>query len=353
MGTSRELRTRSQQHVTYLQLPKGWCLLDIQLLAAKSWDQLGVLDLRLGHLSIEAAAELSKVHCPTLTQLLISESLDAAPSMRPNIFRLWSQNWPLLHTFECDFRNMRRDEILAVAQISWPNLQSLHLRPLEGATEDLMRGDWPLLRQLSLQGLGYEGTHHLPKFGWHMVESLRLEQCSFQGARVLTQVLFPCLKKLALIDVDFGWSQNWLEQVIKKWPGLTELHLMSKSFHMFRQHLPEDCSLVKLQRLTIHGEYICKRGVGWVFDLQLPALWHVTFCGCSPISAFGLIHKCMKTWPNLRLIQVEKDLHAYGCFELFGEALNLLKSRWPHMDMQYHTGKYDVVKLLLAVGQGD
>lgn len=117
--------TIAQQHVTYLQLPKRWYIVDMKLLAAKNWDQLGILNLRLGHLSTAAAAELSKVHCPRLTRLLISEHYDPVPGARRYMFQMWRGKWPLLYTFHCDFQKLSIAEVLALVQIQWPSLQSM------------------------------------------------------------------------------------------------------------------------------------------------------------------------------------------------------------------------------------
>lgn len=328
MGTNQELRTGAQQHVTYLQLAKGWYLLDTQLIAAKSWEHLEALDLRLGHISIEAAAELSKVHCPRLAQLLISGHHDALPSARTNIFQKWSRNWPLLHTFHCDFKDLRSAEVMALVQIRWPLLQSLHLRPNDFATEQLMQGNWPLLRHLSLQGVD-QGTKHLSKCVWQRVESLQLEQCSFFGAQVLTQDLFPCLQKLALFDVDLWWDLDWYEQLTKKWPCLTELHIKMRQPLRFWGEM-EQCSFKKLHRLKIQARYINDDHVAWIFDLQLPSLLHISLCGhfSRPVS---IITHCMAKWPALR--SIELGLDCKGVLELNSESLITLKSTWPRLDV--------------------
>lgn len=220
--------------------------------------------------------------------------------------------------------------------------------------EVLMQGDWPLLRQLSLQGVDYKGTQHLSKCTWHMVESLKLEQCSFLNVQSLTQVLISCLKKLTLIDVNFlDSSQDWFRQLANKWPYLIELHLTIQNWpYMFSGDWLQGCSLIKLQRLTIQGDLLGSWNVSWIFQLQLPALLYISFCSCSSRPGSSrLIHDSMKTWPELRPIQLERDLHESDSLELNAGELNsnTLQSIWPHLAIQSRTVRGDIAKILVVI----
>ena len=313
LGTCVCLRQGACQLVTTVRLSATWQQEDVAYLTTSSWPNLRHLDLGSGSMTEAAVNQLSTASWPQLRQLTISHLRGTDGPSKSEIFHCFKGQWGSLRELTC--RGMlNKQAIIALTEIDWPMLTSLHVTLCSEAVPALLQGSWPQLKQLCLQGeVDTMLMPHLRMCPWNLLEELQLQRCSIspESALTLAQAQLPCLKRVCLtkVSVQSTWSLCLLS--LGEWPELTELVIecahptdIDEAECSFYQWLTTVGTWPRLQTLHL-GLFLPADNVHILLQApHWPVLTSLTFCGYHKDLA-AVIAECMHKWPALKSLTVQ------------------------------------------------
>lgn len=314
---------------------------DISWYVSCNWTYMRSLDLTLDPALVP---ELSNGAWPLLVSLSLNRP-STSPSELPaepdeHIFDSFKGKWPLLERLVITLGKLKTGHITALVETEWISLKTLKLEPLDRSLPDLMRGNWPQLKDLSLgDGLSEGLLEPLSACPWSTLERLELVRCRIEARAMacLVQADLPQLKELSFVQVLLTLCRAYPERETKacfahlacgRWPLLAVLKLeildeRSKGLlcdelswditwgrmhflynHAFDLREPDDILALTLgkwpclQSLTFDNFYVWARDVGVLVQAAWPDLTSLTMIGC--FSGPESITLCMQKWPHLK-----------------------------------------------------
>ncbi|KAL3138485.1 hypothetical protein ABBQ32_006275 [Trebouxia sp. C0010 RCD-2024] len=163
------------------------------------------LDLTL---SPALVPELSKGTWPLLANLSLNRpstlSGELPAELDKHIFDGCKGKWPLLQRLAITLGKLSMAHIIALVEAEWTSLKTLRVEPLDSSLPDLMRGNWPQLKDLSLGvNVWHGGLEHLSACPWSTLERVELvrSRVDARGMASLFQANLPQLNELLFVQV--------------------------------------------------------------------------------------------------------------------------------------------------------
>jgi len=241
---------------------------------------LQTLDLSNSNTGKTAVRQLSKGPWP-LTRPSFPVRLKSGRHTRPNPFSHFRSKFPLLKSLTICGHRLDKDEVKAMAAIDWPSLRTLSNQPSNDAMPELMKGKWPLLSHLYIEGLSEEGILHMSSSPWSALQFLQLTNCIMgaDAAMCLARAHLPNLKHLSLCKVSLLDGSEAIYELASagKWQALTTLELVLRVI----SDVPFMDALAlgdwpALQNFTLTGRTLGNRDIDLFTQANWPALKRIT-----------------------------------------------------------------------------
>ena len=320
LATSQELRNQAMEHAHCIRTCKHP---DMSHLTCSKWHRLHVLDMSNStYLPAVITAQLSKGAWPELQRLYLGH-------VNSDTFDPFSGKWPSL---EASSAGCTTNAVAALVAIEWPLLRTLAValqRNDNDAMPQLMKGQWPQLRNLSINGLCGDNLNHLRNCPWRSLERLQLSDCRIprHGRDCLVKAYLPNLQELSLVGVGPPIQTPFSCCALladSNWPLLSKLELI---------RIPTTRSLVAagnwshLQSLVLHHVRFFAEDSPILMKAHWPALRSLTLIGCFETST--VLDSCMQKWSALESLTVRVSTDRVSAV-ILGKA----SSQWPSLHVR-------------------
>jgi len=337
MATNADLRKATCNSISGISIPASQLPRNADCLLRGSGPLLQTLDLSNSNMSKAAVRQLSKGPWPVLTRPSFPVRLKrSGRHTRPNIISDLRGKFPLLKSLTICEHRLDKDEVKAMAAIDWPSLRTLSIKPSNDAMPELMKGNWPLLSHLSIEGLSDEGIQHMSSSPWCALQVLQLTNCIMgaDAAMCLARAHLPDLKHLSLYKVSLlDGSEAFYELGSGgKWQALTTLELVL--------HVVSDVPFMDaltlgdwpaLQNFTLTGRTLGNRDAIMFTQAKWPALKRITL---DIMDAHHVLTQCMQKWPDLEVLCLTARLPPSLKEVMVKLFTNLALSEWPHLQLE-------------------
>ncbi len=303
LATNTGIRHLVQQYVTHITIPDQS---HMHTVSQDRWPNLQRLSLQ----SVQdpsAVAELSQGGWQISTLKPTFAKLDPAAIVA---FRRNKWPWQMLTDLAVYFVDLPVDlHMLSTCQ--WPLLESLTL--CSGRLDDaqasmLFWADWPLLRNLRLNGnclTNLEGVDHNR---WQQLESVCLidNPVSNTGLRRLVSEQWPKLTSLNLSIIAFPAGRTaftWHQLIEANWPMLSTLDLALNRIKANMMKNIVEAQFSSIRTLNLGHNLLDSIAIGHLVKgpwMQLSDL-HLNYALCGSI-ADCLVLLSTGTWPQLELL---------------------------------------------------
>jgi len=347
-GVNQELRRQAQGLVTCIRID-GLLTEQVHHLTKGSWSQLRRLDLTNRFLSFSSAPQLSNSSAAQLSNEVrpvfsvtnaSGYTYDTLFDPRENVFPQFQGKWPLLERLTVTLFRMDIAQVTALAEIDWPRLQTLCIEPEDDAIPALMMGNWPQLKDLSIENLGNTAFKHLSSLPWSTLQRLQLTvgQASPSGMYSLIQAHLPQLHELSFVDVLWytdGEGEDSGEDCFAmlaqaKWPLLSKLELIGvDASHEGIRHLVTG-QWPMLQTVTLEDSDITDRDVPLFVQAHWPNVQNLTLVGHGYLEHMEVLDICMHKWPAMQTLKLRIDTDQANNVGMS----NMARDRWPSLDLQ-------------------
>lgn len=271
LSVNREIRDQAIEQVYRIQIRRysDWCHL-----TCSNWPGLKVLDV------------WSRVDAETL--------------------RSCSNKWPLLQAFSIPFARLDQAAISALITVEWPCLRQLNIVATDDAMPDLMKSNWPQLRDMTIAGnLREDGLKYLRDCPWSALQRLQLgvHIMTRYSTDCLVRAYLPSLQELSLVGFELSCAnltQARIEILLTgNWPCLHTLKL--NCFELCDEHIPilikADWPALKLLSMDL-GIF----RTTMVLDLCMqrwPALKSLTLGKMRKHVSAAILEQASRQWPSL------------------------------------------------------
>lgn len=275
LSVSREIRDQAIEQVHRIRIAQhsDWCHL-----TCSNWPGLKVLDVW-------------------------SSRVDA------EMLHSCSNRWPLLQALSIPFARLDQAAISALNTIEWPYLRQLNIVATDDAMRDLMKCNWPQLRDVTIAGnLHEDGLKYLRNCPWSGLQQLQLSVhiMTRYSTDCLVRGYLPSLQELSLVGFELNCANLTQERIeillTGNWPCLHTLKL--NCFELFDEHIP---ILIK---------------ANW------PALKLLSM-DLGMFRTTVVLDLCMQRWPALKSLTLGK-MRKHVSAAIFEQA----SRQWPSLDVQ-------------------
>lgn len=218
----------------------------------------------------------------------------------------------------------------ALTEISWPRLQTLCINPCDDAVPALMTGNWPELKDLSLEsGLNDRELGHLSDLPWSTLQRLRLKfrQVTSSGIYSLIHAHLPKLQELSVWWHTEG-DNCFAMLTLAKWPLLSKLELIgADATHEGIRHLVTGQCFMPAN--------ITDQDMSLLVQADWPNVQNLTLMG--HFEHMEVLDVCMRKWPALQTLRL-----GVGRDQTHIVAMSsIARARWPSLDLQLIANAYD------------
>jgi len=221
-------------------------------------------------------------------------------------------------------------QVIALTEIDWPLLQTLCIEPLDDAIPALMKGNWPELKDLSLQNEMSGGLEYLADLPWSTLQRLRVNfaQITPSGMYSLIQAHLPQLQELCFVNsVWYTEGKDLAILAQAQWPLLSKLELIgvSASFEGMRHLVTGQWPM--LHTVIFESSDITDKHIPLLVQAHWPNVQNLTLAGY--FEHMEGLDMCMCKWPALQTLKLGMVTDQTNVW-----MSNMARDRWPSLDLQ-------------------
>ena len=299
LGVNKEVRRQAQGRVACIRTTGAMWPEQVHHLTKGGWSQLRCLDFVKQHHGGYYYCSAESGTWPLLQSLTLAKgwAYELLPSYSENVYSQFNGKWPVLEILTVALHKIDIAQATVLTEVSWPRLQTLCINPCDDAVPALMKGNWPDLKDLSLEiGLNDRELGHLSDLPWSTLQRLRLKfwQVTSSGIYSLIQAHLPKLQELSVWWHTEG-DNCFAMLTLAKWPLLSKLELIgADATHEGIRHLVTgQCSM---------PANITDQDMPLLVQADWPNVQNLTLIG--HFEHMEVLDVCMRKWPALQTLRL-------------------------------------------------